>query len=55
MPPETGHIHVGHDAGRIEPRENIAKLNGVFGKNTSRVVIFMKALQPLVAYRPNHF
>jgi len=53
--PETGHIHVGHDAGRIEPRENIAKLNGMFGKNTPRVVIFMKALQPLVAYRPNHF
>jgi hypothetical protein len=27
----------------------------VFGKNTPRVGIFMKALQPLVAYRPNHF
>jgi hypothetical protein len=27
----------------------------VFGKDTPRVVIFMKALQPLVAYRPDHF
>jgi hypothetical protein len=25
----------------------------VLGENTARVVVFMKALQPLVAYRPN--
>jgi hypothetical protein len=26
----------------------------VFGKNAARVVVFMKALQPLMTYRPNH-
>ncbi len=54
MQPETGHIHIGHDAGRIQPRENIAELRDVFGKNAARVVVFMKAFQPLVAYRANH-
>jgi hypothetical protein len=24
MQPETGHIHIGHNTGRVEPRENIA-------------------------------
>jgi hypothetical protein len=52
--PETGHIHISHDAGRVEPRENIAELPGVFGKNAAPVVLFMKALQSLVAYRANH-
>jgi hypothetical protein len=55
MQPETGHIHIGHRAGRIQPRENIAELNDVFGKNAARVDVFMKAFQPLVAYRPDHF
>ena len=50
MQPETGHIHVSHDAGRVEPRENIAELPGVFGKNAARVVVFVKAFQSLVAY-----
>jgi hypothetical protein len=53
MQPQTGHVHIGHDAGRVEPREYIAELAGVLGENTARVVVFMKALQPLVAYRPN--
>jgi hypothetical protein len=40
--------------GRVEPRQNVAELPGVFGKNAARVVVFMKALQTLMAYRPNH-
>jgi hypothetical protein len=48
--PETGHIHISHNTGRVEPRENIAQLPGVFGKNAARVVVFVKASQSLVAY-----
>ena len=44
MQPETGHIHIGHRAGRVQPRENIAELNDVFGENAARVVVFVKAL-----------
>jgi hypothetical protein len=55
MQPETRHIHIGDDAGRVEPRENIAEFDDVFGENAARVVICMKASQPLVAYRPDHF
>jgi hypothetical protein len=53
MQPETGHIHVGRSAGRVEPRQNVAELPGVFGKDAARVVVFMKAFQTLMAYRPN--
>ena len=52
---EAWHIHISHDPGRVEPGENIAERPGVFGKNATRVVVFMKAFQPLVAYRPDHF
>jgi hypothetical protein len=47
---ETGHIHISRSTGRVEPRENIAELPGVFGKNAARVVVFVKAFQSLVAY-----
>jgi hypothetical protein len=52
--PETGHIHISHNAGRVEPRQNIAGFPDVFGNNAARVVVFMKASQALVAYRANH-
>jgi hypothetical protein len=42
MQPETGHIHVGYGAGRIEPRQNIAELSDVFGKYTARIVVCMQ-------------
>jgi hypothetical protein len=54
MQPETGHIHVGHCEGRIEPRENIAQLNNVFSDHAARAVVFVKAFQSLVADRPYH-
>jgi hypothetical protein len=54
MQPETGHIHIGHDAGGVEPCQNIAELSGVFGKDAPRVVILIEAFQALVADRPNH-
>jgi hypothetical protein len=54
MQSETGHIHIGHRPGRVEPRQNIAQLSDVFRIHTTRVVIFMKAFHSLVAYRPNH-
>ena len=51
---EAWHIHISHDPGRVEPGENIAERPGVFGKNATRVVVFMKAFQSLVAYGANH-
>jgi hypothetical protein len=39
MQSKTGHIHFCHVAGRVEPRQNIAEPDGVFGKNAARVVI----------------
>jgi hypothetical protein len=54
MQPKAGHIHIGHTPGRVEPRENIAQLNDVFGNNAAWVVAFMKALQSSVTYRPDH-
>jgi hypothetical protein len=50
MQSETGHIHISHNTGRVEPCENIAELPGVFGKNATRVVVFVKAFQSPVAY-----
>ena len=49
MQPETGHIHIGHGAGCVELRENIAQFDGVFGYHAARVVVFMKAFQSFVA------
>ena len=55
MQPETGHVHIGHHAGGVEPCENIAELSGVFGKDAPWVVDFIKAFQTLVADRPKSF
>jgi hypothetical protein len=52
--PEAGHIHVGHVAGRVQPYENIAELIDVFRVNAARVVVFVEAFQPFMAYRRDH-
>ena len=52
MQVKTGHIHIGDGLGRTEPRENIAQLNDVFSDHTPRVIVFVKAFQSLVSYRP---
>ena len=54
MQPKSGQIHIGDDAGSVEPRENIAELKNMFGNNAARVVVLLKAFQPFVAYRPDH-
>ncbi len=51
---EAGHIDIGDHPDRIEPCQNIAEPFGVFGHDAARVVLFMKALQSLVAYRSYH-
>src|SRR5947208_1889250 len=51
---KTGHIHVGHGLGRVEPCENIAQLDSVFSHDATRVVFFMETFQSLVAYRSYH-
>ncbi|MGH9433723.1 MAG: hypothetical protein ACRD3T_19515 [Terriglobia bacterium] len=43
MQPETRHVHIGHGAGRVEPRENIPKFNDVFSRHPARFVVFVKA------------
>jgi hypothetical protein len=55
MQPETRHIHIGHDAGGVEPRENVSERAGVLRENAARVVVFIKTFQPLVSYRPDRF
>src|ERR1035438_8912552 len=45
---------IGYGWNSVEPRENIAELVGVFGNDATRVVVFVKAFQPLMAYRPYH-
>ena len=54
MQPKAGHIHIGYATSRVEPRENIAHLNDVFGENAARVVVFIEPFQSLVPYRPDH-
>jgi hypothetical protein len=51
MQPEAWNIHIGQCAGRVQPGEDIAQLAGVFRENAALVVVFVEALQPLVAYR----
>ena len=51
---EARHIHMGYGLNRVKPSKNIAELLRVFGQNAARVVLFMEALQPLVAYRSYH-
>ena len=52
--PKTRHVHIGRGKNSAEPRENIAELVSVFGDDAARVVVFVKAFQPLMAYRPYH-
>jgi hypothetical protein len=54
MKPETRQIHVGNRASSIKPRENVTQLLRVFPVHAARVVLLVKAFQPLVAYRPDH-
>ncbi len=49
MQTETQQIHISDGLGRIEPGENIAQLNNVLGQHAARVIVFVKALQSLVA------
>lgn len=51
MQPETRYIHVGHNPGRVETRENVTQFNDVFGDHAARIVIFVETFQPLVTYR----
>jgi len=46
--------HILHRPGRVEPRQNIAKLLNMLGHHAAWVVVFVKAFQSLVAYRANH-
>jgi len=43
MQTEAGHIHIGHDARRIKPREDIAEPTDMLGENASGIVVFVKA------------
>jgi hypothetical protein len=54
MQSKTGHIHIGHSPGRVEPRENVAKLLNMLRHHAARVIVCVKAVQSLVAYRANH-
>ena len=38
MQPNTGHVHIGHGAGCVEPCEDIAQLYNVLGHHAARVV-----------------
>jgi hypothetical protein len=50
---KTRQIHI-HDVLRsVEPRQDIAQLTFVFGFDGARVVVFVKARQPLMANRPD--
>jgi len=40
---ETRHIHIAHKTGRVEPRQNIAQLVGVFRIDSAQVVCFVDA------------
>ena len=51
---ETGKIHILHGTGCIQASEDIAQLGRMFRHNATRVVILIKAFQPLVAERLNH-
>jgi hypothetical protein len=47
---KSRHVHVGNDAGTIEPCQNIAQFLYMLGIDAAPVVVLIKALQPLVAY-----
>jgi hypothetical protein len=49
---ETRQVHVSDCPGCIEPRQNVAQLADMLGNNPTLIVVFMKAFQSLVAYRP---
>jgi hypothetical protein len=50
---ETWQVHVSDRPGCIEPRQNVAQLADMLGNNPTLIVVFMKAFQSLVAYRPD--
>jgi hypothetical protein len=54
MPPETRQVHIGHTAGRVEPRQDVAQFCGMFSHDAARVVILVQAFQAPVTYRLNH-
>ena len=37
---EAGHIHIGNDAGRVEPCQNVAQLFNVLSFDAARVAVF---------------
>jgi hypothetical protein len=49
MQPETRHVHIGDGRNSVETRENVAEFVTVFGYDATRVVVFVKALQSLMA------
>jgi hypothetical protein len=49
MEAKARHVHIGDGPRRIEPRENVAQLFNMLCHYASRVVVFVKALQSLVA------
>jgi hypothetical protein len=50
MQRETGHIHIGHNPGRVQPRARIShSFARVRGNHTTWIVVLMETLQSLVA------
>jgi len=50
MQPETWHVHICYNTGRVEPRQDVGQFHDVFRENTTRVTIFVQPLQSFVAY-----
>ena len=51
---KTWQVHVRNRASRIETRKDVTQLPCVFGEDPARIVLFVKAFQPLVPNRPDH-
>ena len=54
MQPETRHVDIRNRTGSIQPCENVTQFHHVFAHHAARVIVFVKAFQPLVAERPDH-
>jgi hypothetical protein len=51
---ESRQIHVRDCSCRIQPRQNIPQLAGMFGIDAARIVVLVETPQPFVTNRPNH-
>ena len=52
--PEPRHVQIRNRTGSIQTREDVKQLLVVLPHHATRVVVFVKAFQPLMADRPDH-